>query len=212
MKKGLAVLGDYWHKGPVYRKFLEGVFPSAGIDPVFVIDPSGIPWERLDDFDIFILSKEARTEPLVSDNIWYNEENERQFESYVHNGGSLFVLHSGLASYPRKSLFGKVMRGGFLFHPEEHPLYEVLPAVGAPDDLNGIRLSVRDELYFVHVDSKRSDILLESTSPDYGTFPAAWRHGYGSGKVFCFTPGHNEETLADQEYKRVIISGLEWLS
>jgi hypothetical protein len=45
-------------------------------------------------------------------------------------------------------------------------------------------------MYFVHVDSASTEVLLWTYSPDYGSSAAAWRHRRGKGGVFCFTPGH----------------------
>jgi type 1 glutamine amidotransferase len=71
-------------------------------------------------------------------------------------------------------------------------------------------MEIEDEMYFVRVDSSRTTVLLESSSPDHGSSCAAWAHELGRGRVFCFTPGHRPEVLAATGYRQILSQGLRW--
>jgi type 1 glutamine amidotransferase len=60
-------------------------------------------------------------------------------------------------------------------------------------------------MYFVKVDASETTRLLEVMSPDYGRSSAAWAHSMGTGRVFCFTPGHRNEVLEDPGYRRLLV-------
>jgi hypothetical protein len=41
-------------------------------------------------------------------------------------------------------------------------------------------------------------------------FPIVWAKYYGKGRVFNFTPGHNEATLDDPRTRALLLEGIEW--
>jgi hypothetical protein len=64
---------------------------------------------------------------------------------------------------------------------------------------------------FVRVDSADTTRLLESSAPDYGSSTTARAHACVAGRVFCFTPGHRAEVLADPAYRRFLTNGIQWV-
>lgn len=43
------------------------------------------------------------------------------------------------------------------------------------------------------------------------TMPApSMAHTFGAGRVFCFTPGHRDEVLADCTYRQFLVRGIQW--
>lgn len=120
-------------------------------------------------------------------------------------------LHNGLASYDAEGAYYQTVRGGFQYHPKEHAWFQVRALAGDHPLLAGFRgFELKDEMYFVRVDSARTTRLLELAHPDYGTSCAAWAHTVGTGRVFCFTPGHTAEVLNDPEYRRFLEHGMRW--
>ena len=208
----LAIIGDYWHKGGLNRAVLEKTLGNRDVRTDFVEDPRQVPFGKLETYDLIVLTKMATLDPTVSKELWYTPAQEREFVSYVEDGGNLVSLHAGLADYPRNGAFCGIMKGAFLFHPQEHPEFSIRPIPNnKADEFSAIDFRLKDEMYFVWVDSADTEILLESGSPDYGSSPAAWRHSYGKGKVFCFTPGHNEEVIADPWFGKILDLGIGWL-
>ena len=117
----------------------------------------------------------------------------------------------GLASYGHDGEYGRTVHGSFVNHPVEHPEFLVRLTRAAHEITRNVReFSIRDEMYFVRVDSAQTTVLMESYSPDYGSSAAAWAHQAGRGRVFCFTPGHRDEVLSDPAYRTVLGRGLRW--
>ncbi len=222
----IAVLaGDFYHKPESMMETLRAVSADLSLKLTAFIDPEKLPWDSLGEFGVLVVAREGRLEPQESNAVWQTERRERAMEAFVNAGGGLAALHAGLASYDHAAPYGRTTRGIFLFHPSEHPEFRVR-LLGAPHpqgapQLQGAphpllrdfsELTLRDEMYFVRVDSARTARLLEVYSPDYGTSTAAWAHEQGAGRVFCFTPGHTDEVLADPGYRRFLRLGIQWIA
>jgi type 1 glutamine amidotransferase len=205
-----ALIGDYYHEPGPMRDALEGTASGIGID--FFTDPLRVPWDRLSDYKVLVVAREGRMAPKESNAVWHTETHEEAIAAFVRAGGGLVGLHAGLASYKHTGPYGSTLRGTFFIHPEEHPEFRIR-STGAPHPLlSGFsEFSIRDEMYFVRVDSASTTRLLETYSPDYGSSTAAWAHGCGAGRVFCFTPGHRAEVLQDTSYRRFLAQGIRWV-
>lgn len=192
------------------RAALETAAPDQGSLIDFFTDPAAVPWDRLSQYSHFVLAREGRVAPLESKAVWNTESHERAIADFVTAGGGLVGLHAGLA-YGLTSTYSRLLNGGFTYHPEELPEFQVRPLAARHVLLEGFReFSVKDEMYFVRVDSTRTTRLLEAASPDYGSSTAAWAHECGKGRVFCFTPGHRGEVLAHPAYRRFLARGIQW--
>jgi len=209
--KVACLIGDYYHVPAPVESMLRSSLAVVGAEGAFFSDPETFPWRGLGAYDLVIIAKDARAKPDVSEARWSGEANEGPLAAYVKGGGRLFALHNGLACYDPSGTFSRLVRGRFLFHPPEHPRFvvrsvdEKLPFNGQPP------FEIVDEMYFVYIDSAKTEVLLQTYSPDYGSSAAAWRHHDGKGGVFCFTPGHNERVLANPAYHKIVIGGLQWL-
>jgi type 1 glutamine amidotransferase len=206
-----AVVGDLYHPSEPMVRMLEACLHGMPAELEPYTDTLKLPWERPGEYACLVVAREAKASPGSPDTSWISEEMERNIAGFVQSGGALVALHSGLALYGFAGPYGRTVRGSFLFHPEEHPKYTVRP-VGAGHSIGaGLReFELRDEMYFVRVDSRETAVFLEVSSPDYGTSAAAWAHEAGKGRVFCFTPGHTEDTLSDSNYRSVVRAGLSW--
>jgi type 1 glutamine amidotransferase len=205
-----ALIGDFYHEAAPMRAALETAAAGQGSSIDFFTDPAAVPWDRLSQYSLFVMAREGRVAPLESKAVWNTEGLERAIADFVAAGGGLVGLHAGLA-YGHKGTYSRILNGGFTYHPEEPAELQVRPLTAHHVLLEGFRaFSVEDEMYFVRVDSTRTTRLLEVASPDYGSSTAAWAHACGKGRVFCFTPGHRREVLADPAYLRFLARGIQW--
>jgi len=206
-----ALVGDFYHEAASMRAALEAAAQGPGCSIDFFADPAAGPWDRLSQYSLLVMAREGRIAPRESNAVWNTETHERAIADFVAAGGGLAGLHAGLASYGHTGIYGQTLHGSFMIHPEEHPQFQVRP-LGTPHVLlEGFQeFSLRDEMYFVRVDSAQTTRLLEVTAPDYGSSTAAWAHAYGKGRVFCFTPGHRNEVLKDPSYLRFLARGIQW--
>ena len=206
-----AVLGDYYHTPDAQRAAIESVAGDLGAEVEVFLDPLGVPWESLSRWSMIVMAREGRIAPAQSKDVWFTASHEQALSTFVRAGGALVGLHAGLASYGHDGEYGRTIHGSFINHPVEHPEFQVRPTPAVHEVTRGVKgFSVRDEMYFVRVDSAQTMILMESFSPDYGSSAAAWAHQLGKGRVFCFTPGHRDEVLSSPAYRALLKNGLRW--
>jgi type 1 glutamine amidotransferase len=211
MKKRIAALiGDFYHKAELMRDALSSAAKGREIDAF--TNPADFPWDALGGYGCVVVSKEGRINPQESTAVWFSDAHHEALARFVSSGGGLVVLHSGLASYGMEGRYGAVVRGAFQFHPQEHPLFRVRSTGVRHPVMEGFQeMELQDEMYFVRIDSARTTRLLETYSPDYGSSTAAWAHQEGEGRVFCFTPGHTAEVLADPGWQGFVGKGIRWV-
>jgi len=206
-----AVLGDYYHKPDAHRAALEAVAEDCGAGLDVFLDPRAVPWDALVRWTMLVMAREGRIAPAESKAVWFTPADQDAIAAFVHAGGALVVLHAGLASYGHDGPCGRTAHGSFINHPAEQPEFLVRQTRAAHEITRDVRdFSIRDEMYFVRVDSAETTVLMESFSPDYGSSAAAWAHQAGRGRVFCFTPGHRDEVVSDPAYRAVLSRGILW--
>jgi type 1 glutamine amidotransferase len=214
-----ALVGDYYHKLEPMRDALQETADRMGVPLKVFTEPAQLPWDSLRELGGLVIVKENRVTPAESNAVWATAKHEAAIAEYAAAGGAVIGLHNGLASYDVDGAYFKTVRGGFQFHPKEHPRFQVRALAGTGGEapagkhpllagFSGFELT--DEMYFVRVDSARTTRLLEVANPDYGTSCAAWAHTVGAGKVFCFTPGHNPDVLENPGYRGFLERGLRW--
>jgi len=212
-KRIVALVGDFYHQAGPMRDALRAVADAldAVVEPVD--DPATLDWSALPRDGALVVARENRLAPQEDPKAtWITQTHESGLAAFVAGGGSLAVLHAGLASYPFEGPWWDTVRGGFLFHPSEHPHFTVRSLEVPHPSVRGFSgLSLTDEMYFVRVDAARTTRLLEVSSPDYGVSCAAWAHAVGKGRVFCLTPGHTAQVLADPGYRSLLGNGLRWV-
>ncbi len=210
-QKIVALAGDYYHTPDGMKTALARAAEALGFDLEVFTDAAGLPWDALQGYRALVMAKENRVAPAESPAVWATARHELAIADFAAAGGALIALHNGLASFDEKGAYYATVRGSFQYHPREHPRFTVRALEAGHPAAAGFRpFELKDEMYFVHVDSARTTKLLELYHPDYGTSCAAWAHETGKGRVFCFTPGHTEEVLNDPGYRAALETGLRW--
>ena len=207
----VALIGDYYHSAVGMRALLDRLAGGWDARIEAYTDAAALPWDELGDFQALVMAKENRVAPAESAQVWATPRHEAAIAEFAAAGGALIGLHNGLASYDEAGPYFATVRGGFQYHPKEHPRFTVrCLEVQHPITEAFQPLDVGDEMYFVRVDSARTTKLLEVVHPDYGSSCAAWAHVLEKGRVFCFTPGHTAEVLNDPGYQRLLDRGARW--
>ena len=208
-----AILGDDYHDPKAQGNALADVAHDLGASIDTFGDPLGLPWESLSQWDMVIVGREGRRSPKTSQDVWFASFHGHQLSEFVQSGGALVALHAGIASYGHAGEYGRLIHGSFAYHPEEHPEFQLLRTRATHEITEGVaEFSIRDEMYFVRIDSKETNVLLKTYCADYGSSAAAWAHSAGKGRVFCFTPGHRDEVFANPGYRTILARGLRWAS
>ena len=210
-KKIAALAGDYYHKPDGMTAALAAVADALGCDLDAFTDTGRMPWDALREYQALVIARENRVAPVESPAVWATPSLESAIAQFTEAGGALVALHSGLASFDEEGPYLATVRGSFQYHPREHPRFTVRAITTDHPAAAGLRsFELKDEMYFVRVDSARTARLLEVAHPDYGASCAAWAHESGRGRVFCFTPGHRAEVLRDPGYRATLEAGLRW--
>ena len=207
--KILTLLGDYYHSHDQLLAFIQRItrkIEGAEVKDTLIENLE----ERLEEQpDVLIISKENRRKPEEEDQQkWLTDELDQSIATYVEKGGSLFVLHSGLSSYPENSRYQNLIKGKFIHHPEHHAmiLFE-----GYAPDFGTLSFTYPDEHYFVEVKENETEVFLKSKSSE-GESIAGWRHQIKKGRVICLTPTHSEEGYVNENLQNLIIQAIEWVT
>ncbi|ACI19879.1 ThuA domain-containing protein [Dictyoglomus thermophilum] len=206
MKKVLAILGDYYHPEEKIRETLDFILRDI-YQVEYVSHENFLESLRRNPY-LVIIGRENKLNPQGENSpVWMSDGIENVLVDYVINGGKLFVLHSGLASYNVNGKYVRELtRGYFKYHPER----KIVKYYGKyPEKDEEICFEIFDEHYFVEVDKENTNIFLYSSSSD-GESIAGWYHNYGKGKVLCFTPAHNE-ALEDEKLRRFLRDLILWM-
>jgi hypothetical protein len=221
-KRVLAILGDAWHRVAPLDRHLVGKLRDKGWEAVVIMDYN-VPWNDFDSYDLIILSREGReyvqyyrdrdTEPKADEpSYWLTKDQAQKFEDYVNAGGRMFLYHDGFGNYPCDYAVARVARSCFIRHPAIVEI-NVTPTGKMPELTEGVTpFVVADEEYEVDMDESKTNVFLESHSPEHGRAPQGWAHTYGEGKVAVLIPGHRMDTITDPSINRIVQNVLDWLT
>jgi len=211
MKTIDCFLGDYYHdKAPTYGAINRVV---KGLANVTLRDRT---LEQLPDTlesnpTLIIIGLENRLNPqdAVADT-WLTPELDKQLADYVASGGTLLVLHSGLASYPKDSLYTKMIGGYFVSHPDKHCQVRYVSNKSWPL-ANAVDYIVEDEFYIVKLDPRETTVFMKSESSQHGKQPAGWYHTFGRGRVMCLVPTHNPSGYEHPGIRQLFTDAISYL-
>jgi type 1 glutamine amidotransferase len=210
MKTILAVIGDYYHHKAHIQASLDTAIREIPAILVYVSESELIAMLEQKP-DAVILFKEDRVNPNEEPcTVWMTDEVAERIVRYVENGGGWLAWHSGMASYPVESVYTKMLRGYFKYHPNEHQIVTYEGGYpGSTPDKEQVSFAILDEHYFVHCDTDETQVFLRSRSVD-GESVAGWSHSFGLGRVCCLTPAHRREGLLHAEMVQMLRRSLEW--
>lgn len=213
MKKIIAIVGDYYHKGEWAEEALN--LSLHFVQDTEKVELSYVTIDQVEKAikeapDLIILFKEDRLNPTDEEiNLWMTPEIANAIQNYVHHGGSWLAWHSGLASYDEKETYTKMLRGYFVHHPHEHQQVTYTPIQESTTVKADKEFVLLDEHYFVYCEEEKTEVFLRSTSVD-GSSMAGWAHSFGEGKVCCLTPAHNYEGLTNRDFVELLGNSIQW--
>ncbi|MEK8129818.1 ThuA domain-containing protein [Paenibacillus filicis] len=131
--------------------------------------------------------------------------------AYVSGGGGLLIIHNGISLQARYELT-QLAGAKFTGHPPYAPLEFTLPPGGADHEImQGIQAFAMDEepYRFDFDPFTEKTVLLEYTH-EGASWPAAWAHQYGLGRVVYLMPGHHVHSFLHPEYRKLILQSGQW--
>jgi len=208
-RKIVAFLGDCYHqREPLEQAVLTAARRVGNVtveSQLPTTEAVGLALEKNPSMIIIGAENRINPEDAVVE-CWLTDEIDDKLEAYVAAGGSLLVLHSGLASYPSDSKYRKMIKGAFISHPPEDCKVRYYNQDNSlPENLgkDGYDYEVIDEFYVVDVDVEETNLFLFSECEEHGQQIAAWYHDYGKGHVSCIVPTHHAEGFEHREMQRL---------
>ncbi len=137
-------------------------------------------------------------------------------EQFVRNGGPLLALHTASICFDSWPGWKNVLGGAWVWDQSWHPPLGPVHAIPVGDDpivrgLGGFDLE--DEVYSDQSLVDGVEILL-SAVPEAGK-PAqviAWKHRFGSGRVFYSALGHDAASVEQATHAEILRRAAHWLT
>jgi type 1 glutamine amidotransferase len=159
---------------------------------------------------LLILSKmNPHKSPDGSQADWMDASRESRIVAYVEGGGSLFVWHSGLATFPPEGKYIQMLGGRFFHRPPEFLKVTYSPVAGTPMAPVSPAFEAMDEHYQVTCDPEKATIFLNSSSAE-GVSPAGWYRIFGRGRICCLAAPHPSATGRIPKLEEILQLCLEW--
>lgn len=220
-KKALAILGDSWHSvAPLYLSIVVRL-NNKGYKTDVIMDYN-VPFDKLSDYDIIVLSRYAQDnirqfrehlyqKPESKEYSWITPDQEKAIEDWVKAGGHLFLHHDGFAFYPKGGGITNLAKAIFLGHPPIAPI-TVKPTGKFAELTSGVEpFVISDEEFRLEIDESATTVFLESFSEKNGRTPDGWAHQYGKGKVAVLIPGHDRASLENPMISKCLENIIDWL-
>jgi hypothetical protein len=209
MKKVLALVGDYYHPSDYLKQALKMTIKKNYHLDIYS-NHHEIDWDGLMEYDVLILATWGKINDPDDEAYWLDQFHEKRIDQFLAEGGKLFLVDSGTASYPKDGLFRKIAGGHFIEHPEDHPEMTMRKAADNPLTKGIKDFIIKDEQYFMDVDQKEVEIFLKAKSEQYGDSIAGWSKDYKQGKVIVLPPGHSLEVFPEEMMQKLINNIIEY--
>lgn len=203
MKKLVALVGDYYHPADYLSKALTMLSQPDWQLEIYT-RVTEVDWKHLPDYDLFMLATWGKVGPESDGEYWITEYQQQKIADFLAAGKKLFLLHSGIASYPRTGLLRKISGGHFVKHPSEEQELRVYKTMETEFTAGVSEFVIKDEQYFMEISADQITPFLAAESEKYGESIAGWFREYKSGQVFVLTPGHNLAVLENEMMQRLI--------
>jgi hypothetical protein len=129
---------------------------------------------------------------------------------YVAGGGGLLVLHNGISLQARYEL-RQIIGAKFTGHPPYGPL-EFRPTDASHEILQGIEgFAMDEEPYRFEPDPFVVTTVLLEYAHEGASWPAAWAHEYGLGRIAYLMPGHHAHSFRHPMYRKLIAQSARWV-
>lgn len=215
MKEALEIAGDIWHAPAVIHRAIGQRLEEQGWRVTKIYD-NNVPFERLNQYDLIILSRYALDDTKdnrIQKHLWITPEQEELIEQYVLHGGRILFHHDGISHYPRG---GGVSRTAKAFRIDHPPMGRISVYPSASDEKELVKeiepFEVEDEEFNLEINEQEVTVFLTSVSKKHGRHLQGWCHVYGKGKAAVFIPGHDNTVLNHPMVAKLVKNVLKWLT
>jgi len=144
-----------------------------------------------------------------------NDEQQKNFESFIKNGGSFMGIHSAANTEFDWPWYGKLIGAYFLNHPEKSKA-EVIKIDQNHQSCSHLpeRWLRYDEWYNYKSINPDINILLQLDENTYhggengSIHPIAWYHEYEGSRIFYTGMGHTNKSYSEPDFKKHLLGGI----
>lgn len=210
--KTAVITGRHPYDVPAFQNMfrsLENVEAYPQHLEEFVSDTSQ---SQMQFYDVFLFYNFHRDTPSDDGN-WWEAGMKRVLEQLGQTSQGIFLLHHAILAFPEwehwqqisgitESLFG--------YHLNQQVRTEVADA-SHPITYGLDAWEMMDETYTVNGPVEGSNVLLTTDHPK-SMKALGWTRTYQKAPVFCYQGGHDNLAYSDENFRRVVERGIQWLA
>jgi type 1 glutamine amidotransferase len=162
--------------------------------------------------------------PPANERGWWQGGTEAALQEPVETGQGIVVLHHAISAFPGWAFWSEMV--GIPHASRAAELQAADPSALSFGET--LHLEIADpghpitselstfELYgetwgpLRLIPGPTCHILLTTDHPKMATVAMAWTHEFGTARVFCLQPGHNNDSYADPIFRTVLSRGIQW--
>jgi trehalose utilization protein len=165
-----------------------------------------------DQYDVVVFYNFHQETPGNEQN-WWDKGMKDALERLGETKQGILLLHHAILAFPNWDVWANIcgiQDRKFSYHIGQTVKTEIVkPDHPITKGLNSWEMV--DETYLMNDAGENSEILLTTDNPK-SMKTLAWTRQYKNARVFCYEGGHDNQTYADPNFRKVIANGIKWLA
>jgi len=129
------------------------------------------------------------------------------------NGQGLLILHHAILAFPKWEVWNRIVGisdRSFGYDPDQVVQTDI--SLADHPITSGLQSwQMVDETYSMNDAGGDSQVILSTDHPK-SMQVLGWTRQYKNSRVFCYQSGHDNQVFADDNFRRVMAQGIDWLT
>ncbi|SFS71187.1 ThuA domain-containing protein [Paenibacillus sp. BC26] len=208
IQKHVLVLGDNarapYHPLINIQEELSAILGEEQYEISYTDNYNSLDADILHACDLFISYTDCWSLPIET-------EQAAALMQYVHQGGSLLVIHNGISLQSREECV-ELIGARFTGHPDYQTLDFRFTHAEHPITDGVEPFSLEEEPYMFEFHPAGSVNLLMEYVLEGQRYPAAWTDNRGKGRLVYLMPGHHKPSFLHPASRQLIRNSADWLT
>jgi len=131
----------------------------------------------------------------------------------AENGQGLLILHHAILAFPKWEVWNRIVGisdRSFGYDPDQVVQTDI--SLADHPITSGLQSwQMVDETYSMNDAGGDSQVILNTDHPK-SMQVLGWTRQYKNSRVFCYQSGHDNQVFADDNFRRVMAQGIDWLT
>ncbi|MEO8593511.1 MAG: PVC-type heme-binding CxxCH protein [Candidatus Solibacter sp.] len=200
-KMQVLILGNEGETHAMENTVAEWVpsIAKEGVNVFYSISPADLNAQKLSKFDVLVLYANYDT---------LTPAQETAVNDFVNNGKGLMAIHHAAESFPRSTVYAKLI-GGRLDRKGTATFTANILQAQHPVTLGVTAFEAADETY-VHKELSGDRTVLMERAEGAAKEPVTWVRTQGRGRVFYTAYGHDAKTWKKEDFQTLLHNALLW--